>query len=178
VPNSNFQNSPNSFNFQNSPILVLIAKQSHFLSNLQIGPKCHASSSVHMSRPNWIRGHMAGYIRPRVSESERGVHRIAPHQKHFLTFSLLSVGSNPNKLKKDWRTFPRNPNRFRSQLSQNQWNFRAAIKDSTESSSLSWCFCNSSIESIARSNEFNTITETLRLKRRRRRRRIQGFWTG
>ena len=128
-----------------------------------------------MSRPNWIRGRVAAYIRPRTVQVRKKSHKITPHQKHFLTFSLHSVGSNPNKLKKIEETFSENPNRFRSKLSQNQWNFHAALRNSTESSSLSWCFCNSSIESIARSNEFNTITETLRLKRRRRKRRIQGF---
>jgi len=53
-------------------------------------------------------------------------------------------------------------------LSQNQWDFHSALRDSIQSSSLSWNFRNSSIESIARSHESNAITETLKAEEKKK----------
>jgi len=122
------------------------------------------------------RPHGRLYKATRCQSQRRGPQnqcQVTNNSQISLSIQLDQITTNSERLKSKFT----NPNRFRSKLSQNQWNLRVALRDSTESSSLSRCFCNSSIESIARSNKFNTITETLRL-RRRRGKEFQGFWTG
>jgi len=101
-----------------------------------------------------------------VSESESD----PQNQRHINTnnsqFSLSDqLDQNPNKLRK--------PDEYEEQIpqiitvseaisSKSNGVFHTALRDSTESSSLSWNFCNSSIESIAKSHESNAITETLK----------------
>jgi len=132
-----------------------------------------------MSTCHYLTGqdtHLAAYKRTVTVQFRRGRFITRHITNTFPTFSLYSVGSNSNKLRKLKRFFT-NPNGFRSK----DWTrisviFVQTLRDSFESSSWSSDPCNSSAKFTAKSNESGTITESGGLRRRGW--RIQRFRTG
>ena len=154
---------------QNSPIFFQICRL------VQGATQASPSPGVRfplVQRHTWqpIKGHATVQVR-RGPQNKR---QVTNNSQISLSIQLDQTITNSERLK---NKFTKTLTVSEASLNQNQWSFCAALRDSIESSSSSYDSCNSSAKSIARSDESDAITETLR-SRRRRGKEFQRFRTG